>query len=200
MGKSLFRAMGNWLAVKPLWPDATGPTLPENLWVGLLVAVGALHRSSLAVRVFCLVAVDAQPGGCCGIVKGGLQSGGDRRSRRVRVAIGASLLRRFQWLLPPGSMMADDTLAGNFQVRGVIELHSSYRRALKDEGRLRSGLRERAAAEHDGNGQSAKRYPCFADFHGASQPGDERSAVHRDTFSILGRRDPPICDARCRAV
>src|SRR5208283_1419749 len=84
------------------------------------------------------------------------------------VAISARLLRRFQRLLRPGSMMADDAPARDFQVCDVIELHRSQGRTLEDDGTLRRGLRERAAAEHDGCQPSKQTCESMIVFHGAS--------------------------------
>ena len=63
--------------------------------------------------------------------------------------------------------MAKAAFAGDFQVRRVIELHRSHRRALKDDGGLRRGLRERAAAKHDRDQPCDPKAGQLASFQGA---------------------------------
>ncbi len=48
-------------------------------------------------------------------------------------------------------MMADIAFAGDLDVRGVIELHSSHRRALQKDGALRSALRQHIATIQNEN-------------------------------------------------
>ncbi len=158
-----------------------GPTREpgsRSICIALLVAVDALHGSGLAVGIFRLVAIDAQPGRRRGIVEGRLQLGCDRWSRGVGVAISAGLLRRLQWLLRLGSVMANAALAGHFQVRGVIELHRAKRRALEDDRGFRRGLSECASAQHDHDQPCKANAHQLADFQGAlSSAGESGSSV-----------------------
>ena len=107
-----------------------------------LVTIRAFQRSSLAILVFRLMAINAESCGCCGVVECGLQLDGNRWSGGVGMAVGASLLRSLQRFLRLGRVMANFTFASHLQVCSVVELHRAYRSAFQNDWGRRSCLRE----------------------------------------------------------
>src|ERR1019366_1443969 len=124
--------------------SARSRQLPDWLAVALLVAIRAFHRRCPALTVLCLMAIDAESGGCGRAVEGRLQLGGDRRPGGFGMAIGTRLLRSLQRLLRLRCVMANVAFAGHLQVCRVIELHRTHGSALEQDGCRRSCLGERA--------------------------------------------------------
>lgn len=132
------------------------------------MTLGALHRGLFALRVFRLVAVDADAGGSGRIVERRLGFGLHWGRGGGGVAVLALLVRGRQRLFRLRCVMAGFALAGRRDVSLVIEFHAAHRRTFEDHG---AGSSFRSVCAHRDDYQQPKQHDKNTDdvFHSASK-------------------------------